>query len=119
MNTTIKTHELKCLTGFFQDVISGLKTFEIRKNDRGYAVGDKLLLKEWNNVDYSGREALFLVIYLTDFEQQPGYVVMGIKPVPESAANTLDGLLTQVQQDLGDRVEIKPFEFQSGEIVGE
>lgn len=111
MNTTFKTHELKCLTSFFGEVLSGLKTFEIRQNDRGYAVGDMLRLKEWNNVDYTGREALCLVTYLTDFAQQPGWVVMAIRPVPEELpedSKPLNEVLSRVRQDLKGKVEIEP-----------
>jgi len=41
------THDLKCWPGPFAAVASGLKTFEIRKDDRPYAVGDTLILREW------------------------------------------------------------------------
>lgn len=40
----MKIHELKLDTFYFDDVKSGLKTFEIRKNDRDYQVGDLLSL---------------------------------------------------------------------------
>ena len=74
-------HELKIYPQYFEDVISGKKKFEIRKNDRKYRVGDILILKEWDNIKYSGREAKAEVIYLIDDKFvgiQPGYVVMGI-----------------------------------------
>ena len=75
-------HELKIYPQYFEDVISGKKKFEIRKNDRKYRVGDILILKEWDNIKYSGREARAEVIYLIDDKFvgiQPGYVVMGIR----------------------------------------
>ena len=74
-------HELKIYPQYFEDVISGKKKFEIRKNDRKYRVGDILILKEWDNIKYSGREARAEVIYLIDdifVGIQPVYVVMGI-----------------------------------------
>lgn len=74
-------HELKIYPTYFEAVISGKKTFEVRKNDRKYRVGDILILKEWDNIKYSGREARAEVIYLIDDKFvgiQPGYVVMGI-----------------------------------------
>lgn len=33
-------HQLKCDSKFFEDVASGKKTFEVRKNDRDFFVGD-------------------------------------------------------------------------------
>ena len=74
-------HELKIYPTYFEDVLSGKKKFEIRKNDRKYRVGDILKLKEWDNIKYSDREARAEVIYLIDDKFvgiQPGYVVMGI-----------------------------------------
>lgn len=44
----MKTRELKLDTKFYDDVKSGRKDFEIRKNDRDYQVGDILKLKRYN-----------------------------------------------------------------------
>ena len=48
------THELKTYPKYFQETIEGNKPFEIRKNDRNFQVGDVLILKEWDNIKYSG-----------------------------------------------------------------
>lgn len=45
----MKTHELKLDIKYFDDVKSGKKNFEIRKNDRDFQVGDILKLKAWDN----------------------------------------------------------------------
>lgn len=42
----MKTHELKLDIKYFDDVKSGKKNFEIRKNDRDFQVGDILELKK-------------------------------------------------------------------------
>lgn len=71
-------HELKIKPEYFAAVISGDKTFEIRNNaDRSFQVGDALLLWEWNG-GFTGRTAERTVSYITDFEQKPGYVVLGL-----------------------------------------
>lgn len=36
----MKLHELKIKEEYFKDIRSGKKTFELRKNDRDYQVGD-------------------------------------------------------------------------------
>jgi hypothetical protein len=45
-------HELKTDPDVFTDVYNGLKTFEIRKNDRNFQENDILILQE---TKYSGR----------------------------------------------------------------
>jgi len=44
----MKTHELKLIQPYFNEVRNGTKTFEIRKNDRDFQVGDIVILKEYN-----------------------------------------------------------------------
>ena len=75
------THELKTYTKYFQETIEGNKPFEIRKNDRDFQVGDVLILKEWDNIKYSGREIGVVVRYvLRDFiGLQEGYVALGLQ----------------------------------------
>jgi hypothetical protein len=40
------THELKCWPEMFDAVAEGRKTFDVRKNDRGYQTGDRLVLRK-------------------------------------------------------------------------
>jgi hypothetical protein len=47
------THELKTDPEVFDDVAAGNKTFEIRRDDRGFKVGDTLILRR---TKYSGAE---------------------------------------------------------------
>ena len=64
MGLDVQVHDLKCWDAFFKDIVAGFKTFDIRKDDdRGYRVGDYLLLREWYPGDeaYSGRVAMVRV----------------------------------------------------------
>jgi hypothetical protein len=75
------THNLKIHPEYFQAVIMGAKTFEIRKNDREFEVGDLLKLSEFEpeHDDYTDRECTAIITYMTDYKQQKGYVVLSIK----------------------------------------
>lgn len=75
-------HELKIYTDYFNAVISGKKTFEIRKNDRPFKEGDMLALNEFDGKAYTGNSCLVYVDYILN---NPDYVkkdmvVMSIKP---------------------------------------
>jgi len=84
-----KQHDLKTWPEFFEAIIKGTKTFEIRKNDRFYQVGDTLRLREYNiravPPVYTGRETLRVVRYIVyDFEGlASGYCIMSID-VPQT-----------------------------------
>lgn len=58
---TLKTHREP-----FAAILSGIKKFEIRKNDRNFAVGQKLRLIEWNeeSKEKTGRKVEAEIIYL-------------------------------------------------------
>lgn len=44
----MKSHYLKTLPESFVPILRGKKSFDIRKNDRGFEVGDELVLLEWS-----------------------------------------------------------------------
>ena len=57
------------------------KTFEIRKNDRNFKVGDRLMLYEINSKtkQKTGRVLEVQVTYITDYAQKEDYVVMATR----------------------------------------
>ncbi len=77
-------HYLKILPEYFRAVNNGTKTFELRKDDRDYCVGDILVLQEWDpEFEYSGLQLVYDVMYtarnIEKFGLMPGYVILGIK----------------------------------------
>ena len=80
------THELKILPEYFEPIVDGKKTFEVRKDDRQYQVGDILILRETNGHSYTGREVRVVVTYiLRDHNyNKDGYCTMSIKPLDNS-----------------------------------
>ena len=81
---TPQTHDLKIWPVYFDAISRGTKTFELRKNDRGFHVGDTLLLREYYIMatKYTGREIKVAVTYIDTGEAvKPGYCVMGIRPI--------------------------------------
>lgn len=76
-------HTIKCIPPYFDHIESGLKTFELRRNDRDYQVGDTLRLVEyrpdWNN--YTGRELrrrVTYVLHVGKFVPGADYVCMSL-----------------------------------------
>jgi ParB family chromosome partitioning protein len=61
-------HKLKTLQPFYSEVKMGLKTFELRKNDRNYKVGDIAFLQEYDmaNDSLSGRAILIEITYILE-----------------------------------------------------
>lgn len=76
------THTLKTWLEPFAAVVNGDKTFEIRKDDRNFQVGDSLILQEWCPVQqkYTGKELHMRVTFIGRGEPYPeGYACMAIK----------------------------------------
>lgn len=61
-----KTHDLKTWPVYFAALRDGTKTFELRRDDRDFEVGDALRLREWNPQDeqYTGRVEFRDVAYI-------------------------------------------------------
>lgn len=88
-------HSLKTWPEFFEAQRSGRKTFELRRNDRDFHLGDVLVLREWRTDmqhrdggvegDFTGRELRRRVTYiaygpLPDSLLADGFAIMSTEP---------------------------------------
>lgn len=83
--TEMKRHNLKILPNYYEAQVAGIKTFELRRLDRDFKVGDEIKLNEIdraeNSVEYkpTGRSCLVRINYIcAGFEGlEDGYGVLG------------------------------------------
>jgi len=93
-NKTMLIHELKTWPEYFQTVKTGIKPFEVRKDDRPFQIGDELLLKEFvpknyyedqtQDEYYTGNICHRKITYILrggNFGLEKGYVILGVAPV--------------------------------------
>lgn len=82
-----KVHHIKLGATFFEEVASGEKTFELRKNDRDYKKGDILEMMEFKDGKNTGRTVRVLVTYiLEEFAGlEDGYCIMATSLMKEDA----------------------------------
>ena len=77
-------HALKIKPEYFGSVRNGEKTFEVRKNDRPFELGDYAALNEIDESGtyYTGRALLMRITYVLDDKEfcKPGYVILGLEP---------------------------------------
>lgn len=90
----MRRHKLKCWPKYFADVRAGVKTFEVRRNDREYVTGDVITLCEFaihpendhrsalSDGEYTGETETVIVTYVTALPEldalKPGWVILGI-----------------------------------------
>jgi hypothetical protein len=108
----VVTHALKVWPAYFEALADGSKGFELRKDDRGFAVGDVLRLQEWAEVGgYSGREVSRGVSYiLTAFPGlDDGYVVLGLEPGGDVLQAVLDAITGRLDtsRQISDHPNVK------------
>lgn len=77
-----KKHKVKIWPEHYRDVKALRKLYEVRKDDRGYRVGDILELQEWDpkKEKYTGNELERKIGHILDLEEfglGQGYVVLG------------------------------------------
>jgi hypothetical protein len=73
-------HQVKAWPEFYGPLAAGRKPFEIRENDRDYRAGDGLEVREFDRAAgvYTGARVLREVTYATEFQQRPGWIVLGL-----------------------------------------
>lgn len=89
-------HQLKCWPDEYQAIIEGRKTFEFRRNDRGFEVGDIIQLDEWkpeteNAFFVSGsftlrsvRASITYILNSGEWSVPDGYCILSIKLIPDA-----------------------------------
>lgn len=80
---TQEIHELKIWPPFFNHILTGAKTFEVRKNDRNFKIGDDVILKEFDPDEnkYTGEVCLRRINYILEggqFGIEKDYCVIGL-----------------------------------------
>lgn len=80
-----RRHRLKLAKMFFDAVDTGKKSFELRKNDRNYQIGDILELHEMSNGEETGRVTEKQVIYVLEGFKglEEGYCILGLSEVED------------------------------------
>ena len=75
-----KIHEVKLHAKYFDLVLEGKKRAEFRKNDRNYERGDTLILYEWVQGVYTGRNVEARITDVTDLSDWlEDYVLLSIE----------------------------------------
>lgn len=81
----MSVYDLKTWPEFFDSIVDGHKTFEVRYDDRGIEVGDSLRLREWHprTIDirtgepctegYTGRSIDVVVTYRMELDDAPAF----------------------------------------------
>lgn len=83
----MKTHKLKLNIEFCDDVMNGIKTFEIRKNDRGFQTGDHIVFTPIKGcsvkTEHPIKEKEYEITFILcgRFGIKKGYVALAIKEV--------------------------------------
>lgn len=92
----MRTHKLKLPEPYFTEVLEGRKTFEVRRNDRGFQRGDTLVMWDVTSCDCDSPtcprvrpaiERRVSFVFSGDPSLRdgggilPGYVVLALEPV--------------------------------------
>ena len=82
-SSEVAMHTLKIESMYFIAVCAGSKSYELRKDDRDYKIGETLILLEYANGKFTGRYVYREICStLRDCEKyglMKGYVILGLK----------------------------------------
>lgn len=94
-------HELKTWPREFAAILTGDKRHEWRRDDRGFSVGDRLYLREYEpgslmprrEGHYTGRHLVVEVTWITrgQFQIPDGFVVMSFRVLAPESIRGLEG----------------------------
>lgn len=119
LNHTV--HELKTWPEYFESLLSGSKTFEARKDDRNFKVGDDLRLMEWDpkTVHYTGRRLVSPITYiLRDTEHvAKGYCILGILGPGSADLATSQRLVEELREQLEEVQKCIPVDPKHDDCV--
>ncbi len=81
-----KVHDLKILPKYFVRA----KSFELRKKDRDFQVGDIVVLREWDKESgYTGRQSTHIIQYILEDAKEyglaDGYCILALSDVRKGA----------------------------------
>lgn len=99
----MKVHEIKLLEDYCDAVLSGEKSFEVRKNDRGYQKGDHISFVPvdrslYLRFSHPVSEKEYEITYVhSGLGLENGYVVFGIKDISSA---TIDDRKVYCNRDL-------------------
>lgn len=96
-----RLHDLKSWPRFFRPIVDGIRTHELRRNDRDFQIGDILLLREWdpNAEEYTGASCRALVTSITSHDVpcavsdeglRPDFCIMSVQVLSATSLNTSD-----------------------------
>lgn len=74
-------HNLKIKEQFAREYFSGVKRWELRKNDRNFKIGDSIIFEVINEAGEKILEYNRRILYVFDkieYGLQPGYVILTI-----------------------------------------
>jgi hypothetical protein len=98
MPSPVNWHELKTDEEMMTPLRLRAKTSELRFDDRGFAVGDGLMLRGWNGTEYTGAVLRFPIVSLlrgTKYGLMPGFVMLGLG----------DEVMSRAERTLHDAVD--------------